>query len=30
MENLLKKLIVAKPENPYEFLIQKLQKPERK
>jgi hypothetical protein len=30
MENLLKKLIVAKPDNPYEFLIQKLQKPERK
>ena len=30
MESLLKKLIVAKPENPFDFLIQKLQKQERK
>lgn len=30
LEGLLRKLIVSKPDDPYSFLIQKLQKTERK
>jgi len=30
LEGLLKKLIVHRPEHPYDFLIEKLKKPERK
>ena len=29
-ENLLKQLVIHRPEHPLDFLVQKLQKPERK
>lgn len=29
-ENLLKQLVISRPEQPLDFLIQKLSKPERK
>ena len=30
LDGLLRKLIVHKPENPFDFMIEKLQKPQRK